>query len=239
MPSCFYNGNYTLNSTRLCVTNCPSPFFADPITGDCAYFCQPNSNLYADNSSRSCTSCPNVTINSTLFLTYADPSTMTCVFTCPSNPSYYGSNTSNTCVKRCPGLTYGDNSTRFCLAVCFFRVIVKGVMTTTYADNSTNYCVNICPQNSWADNITITCVSICSLGTFADNSTWKCVAMCPSNPISYAFAPNRTCIYACPVPYFSSDVGRFCLNGSCPTTPYYYFRDYQNSQCVLRNWNYI
>jgi hypothetical protein len=83
VPACFYSGNFTLNTTRLCVTQCPSPFFADSITGDCAYFCKPKSGLYADNVTRSCTSCPNITVNNETIHTYADPSTMKCVFTCP------------------------------------------------------------------------------------------------------------------------------------------------------------
>ena len=60
---CAESGNYTLNTTRLCVTNCPEPYFADPITMDCALNCQMNHNLYADNLIRTCsTTCPNVTV---------------------------------------------------------------------------------------------------------------------------------------------------------------------------------
>jgi hypothetical protein len=235
VPACLYGGNFTLNTTRLCVTNCPSPFFADSITGDCAAYCQPNSNLYADNSTRRCTSCPNVTIASVFHITYADPSTMKCVFTCPAIPSLYGDNSTNTCVDRCPASSFGDNDTRLCLATCFFGLVVGGRGKFTFADNSTNFCVYACPQYSWADNYTVYCTNYCTLGTFADDSTWKCVSMCPANPISYAYAPTRQCIYACPNNYFAADVGRICLNGSCPTIPYNYYRDFQNNQCVLSN----
>lgn len=233
VSACLYSGNFTLNTTRLCVTNCPAPFFADPITGDCASYCQPKSNLYADNSTRRCTLCPNVTIGSVSFVTFADPSTMTCVFTCPSIPSLYGDNSTNMCVSRCPALTFGDNDTRLCHPKCFFGVVFGNKTKFTYADNSTNFCVYSCPQYSWADNYTVKCTGLCTLGTFADDSTWKCVSMCPANPISFAYAPTRQCIYACPYKYFASDVGRVCSLGTCPTAPYFYYRDYQNNQCVL------
>ena len=235
VPACLYNGNFTLNTTRLCVISCPEPFFADPITGDCAVYCKPDSSLYADNSTRRCTSCPNITYtNGSLFYhTYADPSTMKCVTKCPSNPSLYGDNFTNTCVDRCPVASYGDSDTRFCLQYCFNNIVVGNKTKFTFADNSTNFCVYTCPQNRWADNYTVTCTNNCTLGTFADDSTWRCVSMCPANPISYAYSPTRKCIYACPGGFFSSDVGRACRNGTCPTIPYFYYRDYQNNQCVL------
>lgn len=163
VPSCTYNGNFTLNTTRLCVTNCPSPFFADPITGDCATYCQSNSSLYADNLTRTCsTSCPNVTINNVSYITYADPSTMRCVFTCPSNPAYYGYNGSNICVNQCPSKTYGDNDTRLCLQSCFFGIKINNFSKFTYADDTTNFCVFTCPQYSWADNFTVYCTNLCT-----------------------------------------------------------------------------
>lgn len=226
VPSCLYSGNYTLNTTRLCVTSCPEPFFADSITGDCASYCQPNSNLFADNSTRNCTSCPNVTIGSKVYFTYADPSTMKCVFICPSVPSLYGDNFTNACVDRCPANSYGDNDTRLCLDICFFGVVVANRTKFTFADNSTNFCVFTCPQYSWADNHTKYCTDYCTLGTFADDSTWKCVSMCPANPISFAYALTRQCIYACPDNYFASEVGRVCELGRCPTIPYFYYRDF-------------
>lgn len=136
MPACFYSGNFTLNTTRLCVTNCPDPFFADSVTGDCVFSCQPKSGLYADNSTRSCTACPDVTINAIVFNTYADPSTMRCVFKCPENPSTYGNNVTNMCVSRCPDLTYGDNDTRFCLETCFFNLrMTTQFVKFTFADD--------------------------------------------------------------------------------------------------------
>jgi hypothetical protein len=183
--------------------------------------------------------CPNVTVNSSLKFTYADPSTMKCVFTCPSSPSLYGDNSTNFCVSRCPSNSFGDKDTRLCLATCFFGLVVGGKAKFTYADNSTNFCVYQCPQYSWADNYTITCTNYCTIGTFSDDSTWKCVSMCPSNPISYAYSPTSQCVYACPYRYFASDVGRICQFGTCPTIPYFYFRDYQNNQCVLSTLSFI
>ena len=59
--------------------------------------------------------------------------------------------------------------------------------------------------------------------------------MCPSNPVSFAYIPTRQCIYACPSGHFASDVGRVCMNLTCPTTPFFYYRDYQNNHCVLCN----
>ncbi len=160
---------------------------------------------------------------------------MRCVFTCPSTPSLYGDNDTSTCVYACPSASYGDNDTRLCHDVCFFGITINNKTKFTYADNSTNFCVYNCPQYSYADNYTATCTDVCTLGTFADDSTWKCVSMCPSNPISYAYAPTQQCIYSCPNRYFASEVGRICQLGTCPTIPYYYYRDYQNNQCVRSN----
>lgn len=93
VPMCLTSGNFTLNTTRLCVTACPAPFFADSLTGDCAAYCQPKSNTFADNSTRTCIGfCPNVTVGNVSRIQYADTSTMRCVFSCPSTPSYYGDN---------------------------------------------------------------------------------------------------------------------------------------------------
>lgn len=233
VPACTVAGWFTLNTTRLCVQNCPSPFFADPVTQDCAFHCQLNYNYYADNVSRTCSpTCPNVNFSGTMTSTYADDSTKRCVWTCPFYPSLYGSNATNTCVKKCPNHTYGDNDTRLCLQTCFFNVTFNAVVKYSYAENVTTFCVYQCPPGSWADNYTYTCVSNCSLGYYADSSTWKCVHMCPSNPISYAYGPNRTCIYGCPSGYFASEVGRICLLGTCPVRPFFYFKDFQNNQCV-------
>lgn len=237
VPACSFSGNFTLNSTRLCVTNCPSPFFADPVTGDCATYCQPNSNLYADDSTRTCIGlCPNVIVGSKEKITFADPSTMKCVFTCPSTPSLYGDNATHFCVDSCPSTTFGDNDTRLCHDVCFWGIISSNKTKFTYADSTTNFCVYQCPQYSYADNYTVKCTTgSCTIGTFADDSTWKCVIMCPSNPISYAYSPTKVCIYACPNLYFASEVGRICQFGTCPIIPNFYFRDYQNNQCVRSN----
>lgn len=83
VPACFFSGNYTLNTTRRCVTWCPPPFYAENITGDCAVKCKPTSGFYADNETRTCTSCPNIIVDNETVHTYADPSTMKCVLKCP------------------------------------------------------------------------------------------------------------------------------------------------------------
>jgi hypothetical protein len=229
-PACVNSGYYTLNTTRLCVTNCPSPFFADPITRDCAFSCQVNQNLYADNVSRTCASaCPNVSG----IPTYAEDSTKTCVWKCPFTPSRYGVNSTNRCEHTCPSGSFGDNDTRLCLATCFFGVVFNNITKYSFGENTTKFCLLQCPPGSWADNLTFLCVSQCSLGFSADNSTWKCVLMCPANPVSFAMISTRSCVHSCPNGFFASDVGRVCLNGTCPTRPYFYYRDYQNNQCVL------
>ena len=192
VPFCQTAGYYTLNTSRLCVTNCPSPYFAEPISRDCTEHCQINYNYYADNLTRTCSSgCPNVTVLGSLSYTYADDSTKRCVFQCPFSPSLYGDNATNTCKSKCPLNSFGDNETRLCLGVCFFGVTFNGAVKYTFAENVTTFCVYQCPPGSWADNITFQCVSYCSSGTFADNSTWKCVFMCPANPISFAYSDTR------------------------------------------------
>lgn len=131
---------------------------------------------------------------------------------------------------------FGDNDTRICHDVCFFGKTegIDGSAKYTWADPNTNFCVKDCPREWFADNRTVTCTQFCSLGTYADNSTWRCVAQCPVNPVSYSYELNRTCIYECPENYFGDEDGRICSE-SCPITPYYYYRDYQNWRCVLSN----
>lgn len=134
VPACGTAGWFTLNTTRMCVQHCPSPFFADPVTSDCAYFCQINQAYFADNKTRTCSpTCPNVTVNNVSIPTYADPSTRTCVWKCPVSPALYGYNATNTCMKKCPLTTYGDSDTRVCLRTCFFNISVNGQMKYTYA----------------------------------------------------------------------------------------------------------
>ena len=216
------------------MTNCPSPYFADPVTLDCASHCQINYNYYADNVSRTCSStCPQVNVSGVMTYTYADDSTKRCVWQCPFSPSLYGDNSTSKCKSKCPANSYGDNDTRLCLATCFFGVAFNGVMKYTYAENTTTFCLNTCPPGSWANNLTFQCVSQCSNGTFADNSTWKCVLMCPSNPRSFSYAPTGQCLHYCPGTYFASDVGRQCINNSCPVTPFFYYKDSLSKTCLL------
>jgi hypothetical protein len=58
------------------------------------------------------------------------------------------------------------------------------------------------------------------------------VAVCPANPLSFAYSLTSQCIYTCPSPYFGDMDGLQC-SLTCPTTPIYYYRDYQSSRCVL------
>ena len=54
----------------------------------------------------------------------------------------------------CPGLYYGDPSTRSCVLTCPLNQLL-------FADNSSKQCVKICPTSSYADKKSVQCVSTC------------------------------------------------------------------------------
>lgn len=116
------NGTYAYNITRVCVSNCTSPYLADPYLLECVLFCSISELSFADITIGQCVStCTNHTINNVSTLFYQDNSTLTCVKQCPSFPAkLYGHNESNVCVQGCPDGTYGDNDTRVCLDKCIF-----------------------------------------------------------------------------------------------------------------------
>jgi hypothetical protein len=94
-------------------------------------------------------------------------------------------------------LTYADNSTLTCVAVCPF-------LPEYYADYSTGTgkCVPNCPNNTtpriFSDNSTRMCQLRCNVSLFyyASNTTGECLVLCPGG----FFADNQTqsCVSRCP-----------------------------------------
>ena len=42
---------------------------------------------------------------------------------------------------------------------------------------------------------------------------------------------QKECVYECPDGLFGNDDGRDCAD-TCPTTPFYYYMDYQINGCI-------
>lgn len=117
-------GYFADNSTRNCVTGCPSNpnYFADWLSATCVTLCPQTSTTiyYSDTLTRTCVdTCPNQTLsNGTLWHTFrdtvlrvciavcsgnqfADDSTGNCTQVCPSYPDMFGQMSIKTCVYRC------------------------------------------------------------------------------------------------------------------------------------------
>ena len=127
-------GYFADNSTRMCVTDCPS----DP-------------NYFADWFSRTCVAlCPET--DTTKY--YGDIVTRSCVEDCPTvTNNTYRDSILRICMPVCSDKQYSDNSTGNCVEVCpsdpdmFGQIDIK-------------VCVYVCDANLslWADNISRTCV---------------------------------------------------------------------------------
>jgi hypothetical protein len=64
------------DNDRICVPNCPSPLYGNPLTAACASSCP--SNYFKQSNGRICQSICDLG-------TYADSTTGHCVITCPTN----------------------------------------------------------------------------------------------------------------------------------------------------------
>ncbi len=144
----FYN---TTSGSRLCVSMCPSNYFAEPLQRTCTTFC-PNSSAtlyYAYNTTRECLlQCKDsfafddtrqcVTQCSGSNYPNADNSTNKCVATCPSSPDYYAD--SNVCVFYCTTANYfADPIGRVCTQRCS-----NGSAYIQYGDRRTGRCEKKC-----------------------------------------------------------------------------------------------
>lgn len=95
----------------------------------------------------------------------------------------YQETTSGACVLLCPALpveTFGDNTTRTCVAQC---------PNNSYAYADVYRCWADCPTSSIVTQQLL----------FKDSLNWKCVTRCPSGaPYAYADASYRACYLNCP-----------------------------------------
>ena len=83
------------------------------------------------------------------------------------------------CVVKCPDLSYGDITTR--------------------------YCVRYCPPGWYAYDIDNICVDFCPTPYFGDNSTWRCVTVCPVGQNLFGSTYNNTCVFQCPNGTYASE----------------------------------
>ncbi|XP_011270898.1 hypothetical protein, variant [Capsaspora owczarzaki ATCC 30864] len=199
-------------STRVCVDQCPSPYYGDSVNHLCVASC-PAPNYFGD-ASRSCvTPCPDGLYGNPLSLPRV------CVSTCTGG--YYAEPISKVCVQTCPAGTYGDGlrTPPSCSASC---------TSGTLKDDASHSCVRHCPANSWADSPTGTCASSCSSGLFKQNSTWTCVTACDGS--LFADPTSGSCVVSCLSPTYANSLATPpSCSASCTGGR---FKDDSTRQCV-------
>lgn len=128
--------SYALDSNRICVSNCGSGFFGDPLTGKCYNSSLNCSTGYYGNSVSNMCVLPQYCQVVSGHQFYADNTTKMCISKCTS-PNY-GYNTTWECVSVCPNPLYGENTTRMCLVVSGCAIYLS------FADYQINLCVSQC-----------------------------------------------------------------------------------------------
>ncbi|KJE98003.1 hypothetical protein CAOG_008062 [Capsaspora owczarzaki ATCC 30864] len=204
-------------SARVCVDQCPSPYYGDSINHLCVESC-PAPNYFGD-ASRSCvTPCPDGTYGNPLSLPrvcvsactggyYADSVNHLCVESCPA-PNYFG-DASRSCVSPCPDGTYGN-------PLSLPRVCVSTCTGGYYAEPTSKVCVQTCPGGTYGDGLRTppSCSASCTSGTFKDDASHSCVTNCPAN--SWADSLTGRCSTSCTGGRFKDDSTRQCVE-NCPT----------------------
>ena len=205
-PVCQRNcppNSYAIDTIRVCMLNCGTGYFGDPLTGKCY-----NSSLncsagyYGDGINNICVlpvNCPTVTNHY-----YADNLTKMCIPKC--NSPNYGLNTSWVCAASCQNPFFAENTTRTCVVSSDCGILNNN----SYADSQINVCVARCsrtPVLTFADNSTYTCVipQNCPSSMYAENTTQSCVFYCPYNDNNKSYADNyktKYCISKCPDKYY-------------------------------------
>ena len=149
------NGTYadSYSASRLCVQYCPpgtlnsvsTPnLYGDPTTRTCVASCL-TPGTWADYQTRLCQPvCSALPIE-----TYSENIDYTCVvsLSCPNTPTMtFGDNTTRKCLAYCSGLEWGDPTSRNCVDQCP-NVTTTGT-SRYFGDNSTGQplCVVTCPQ---------------------------------------------------------------------------------------------
>lgn len=117
-PVCQYecpSGQYAKDGIRICVLDCGTGFFGDPITRKCYSDPLLCSNGYYGNSVTNLCVLP-VDCQTVGTHYFAQNSTKTCVSQCLS-PNY-GDSILWTCISVCNNTSFGENTTRLCLSGC-------------------------------------------------------------------------------------------------------------------------
>ncbi len=178
-------------TSRYCVLRC----FGAPDTygytdansvKTCKYKCKENGlNLYADNRTNLC-------VATCLDPMYSDPLTGNCVLFCPEG--YYAEDTTRTCSTTCNTTQFADNFTRRCVNEC------PTSTQWTYGFLGNNTCMRVCPTGYFARNDTKRCVlpAGCAESSWADPISKYCVSRCPSDPLSFGYDTDKTCVPVCP-----------------------------------------
>ena len=120
----------------------------------------------------------------------------------------------NQCTPLCTNSTFGDYSTRKCVAVC-------PSSQKTFADPLTFLCITLCSPGYYADNDTRRCVpsTSCSRNYVGDPLTLTCLPLnsCPSGYFA-DYAVNKMCVTRCAPPYWGRFQSRTC-EISCKWSP--------------------
>lgn len=131
------NGSYALDTTRICVLNCGTGNFGDPLTGRCYNSSLNCSDGYFGNTVSNLCVLPLYCQNVLGLHYYADNTTKMCIPKCTS-PNY-GYNTTWYCMAKCFNPLYAENTTAMCViqSDC-------GLFNYSFADSQINVCVTQC-----------------------------------------------------------------------------------------------
>jgi hypothetical protein len=230
------NGLYGDPINGFCVIpmNCPTNYYADPLTFKCTLKCS-GASYFGDNTTKQCTT------SVCAGRAYRQNDTKVCVGTCLNNNSLgaheWGDNSSGYCVATCPANTYGDPQYNMeCVATCsaspsptfgLNNLCVVNCSSTTWADpySPNRICTTSCtstPSDSYGYNLTRTCVLGCPDGEFAHNvsGTPLCVLGCTQSSGLFGNIANNRCQAQCPQPWYGDVTGNRTCVSKCPW-PYY------------------
>ena len=80
---------------------------------------------------------------------------------------------------------------------------ISGCPGSYYANPLNDMCTTKCPHDYFAQDSTKMCVTACAGGLFADPADRRCKSACTTDPQSFAFDGNYTCLRYCPSPLYS------------------------------------
>lgn len=200
--------------TKLCVTVCPNPTFADTTTAKCVKTCP--GNFYGED---------NICVPKCTLPNYANPLNKLCQTHCPAFAFLFAEDTSAACVPNCTIVTnsYADSYVNACVSNC--------TLSNYYMLDGLGICTNLCPLGLFMENSTKRCQSTCTTG-FAEPTTRYCVERCFGNP--QTFGHNGVCYYTClnsTHNLYADNSTNLCVP-TCPNASKY-FSDPLSGNCVL------